>query len=91
MNKLKLNYWIDVGLATTFVAVFITGIIKWPGQIRLFGISHRNLPMINITLIHDWSGLIMGILVFIHLVLHWNWIVCVTKKIFKGDNKICKE
>lgn len=90
MNKLKLNYWIDIGLAITFLSAFITGIVKWPGLIRLFGITHRSLPMVQITFIHDWTGLIMGILVFIHLALHWNWIVCVTKRIFQGDKKECK-
>ena len=44
----------------------------------------------NISLLHDWSGLIMGLLVIIHLALHWRWMVGVTKILFKGGEKECK-
>ena len=83
MNKTKLNYWIDIGLAISFLICFITGLIKWPGLIKLIGTStYKILYVKNISLLHDWSGLIMGILVLTHLVLHWKWIVSVTKSTF---------
>ncbi|NOQ37276.1 DUF4405 domain-containing protein [archaeon] len=89
MNRTKLNYWIDVGLALSFFICFITGLIKWPGAIKIIGVSaYKALHVPNISMLHDWSGLIMGLLVLIHLVLHWEWIVCVTKSIFKGEGKI---
>jgi len=84
MNEAKLNYWVDVGLALSFFICFITGLIKWPGLIKIIGTStYKILHVKNISLFHDWSGLIMGLLVLIHLVLHWKWIVGMTKKIFK--------
>ena len=80
MNKAKLNYWIDIGLAISFFICFITGLIKWPGLIKIIGTSaYRTLHVRNISMLHDWSGLIMGLLVLIHLALHWKWIVCMTK------------
>ena len=80
MNKAKLNYWIDIGLAISFFICFITGLIKWPGLIKLIGVSiYKVLHVRNISMLHDWSGLIMGLLVLIHLALHWKWIVCMTK------------
>jgi len=79
MERSKLNYWIDVGLAITFILCFLTGIIKWPAFYSTF----KDLPFQQISFIHDWSGLIMSILVLIHLILHWNWIVVMTKKLFK--------
>ncbi|MCK5321113.1 DUF4405 domain-containing protein [Candidatus Pacearchaeota archaeon] len=83
MNKTILNYWIDVGLAISFFICFITGLIKWPGLIRLIGVSaYRTLSFDNISMLHDLSGLVMGLLVIIHLVLHWSWIVSITKSIF---------
>ena len=83
MDKLKLNYWVDVGLAISFFICFITGLIKWPGLIKLIGTSaYKTLHIKNISVLHDWSGLIMGILVLIHLGLHWKWIVVATKSIF---------
>lgn len=78
MNKAKLNYIIDILIGISFLIVLITGIIKFP---TLSLISKKSY----ISFIHDWSGVIMAVLVFIHLILHWNWIVVVTKNIFKRD------
>ena len=84
MNKIKLNYWIDVGLAASFFICFLTGLIKWPGLIQVIGTSaYRSLHVKNISLLHDWSGIVMGLLVLIHLGLNWKWMVSVTKSIFK--------
>jgi hypothetical protein len=86
MNNLKINYWVDVGLAISFFICFITGLIKWPGLIKIIGTSiYKTLHFRNISLLHDWSGLILGLLVLIHLILHWKWIVAVTKTIFKRN------
>ena len=85
MNKLKLNYWIDVGLLISFLIVAITGIIKFPGWglYRIIGFS-------GISKWHDLAGIALTTLVLIHLVLHWKWIVNTTKCIFKKSN-VCKE
>jgi len=73
MDKLKLNYWVDVGLAISLFVCFITGLIKWPGLIKIIGTSaYKILYFSNISLLHDWSGLIMGLLVLVHLVLNWG-------------------
>lgn len=86
MNNLKLNYFVNVGLAISFFTCFFTGLIKWPGIINIIGTSaYKFLSIKNISLFHDWSGLIMALLVLVHLILNWNWIVGVTKKIFKGS------
>ena len=84
INKTKMNYWIDIGLLITFLLVTITGIMKWPG----LGVSRlfENIPWREMSLIHDWSGLIMAILVLVHIVLHWNWIIAMTKN-YLGMNR----
>ena len=33
--------------------------------------------------IHDWSGVAVGVLVLVHIVFHWKWIVCQTRQIFR--------
>ena len=84
MNNLKLNYLVNVGLTISFFICFTTGLIKWPGLIKIIGTSaYKILHFSSISLLHDWSGLIMGLLVLIHLVLNWKWMVAVTKTIFK--------
>ena len=88
MDNLKLNYWINIGLMISFFVCFITGLIKWPGIIRIIGTSAYNVIRFkNISLLHDWSGLIMSLLVLAHLVLNWKWMVMVTKKVFKTKEK----
>jgi len=82
MDKNIQKYIVDVGLAVSFLVVFITGVIKFPGILRSFGIHFSQLPMREISTAHDWAGLIMGILVFVHLVLNWGWIVAMTKRLF---------
>ena len=83
VSKARINYWIDVGLVVTFICSLLTGLIKWPGLFRLTGIRHTSLPMLEISFIHDWSGLLMGLLVLAHIILHFNWMVLMTKGLFK--------
>ena len=33
--------------------------------------------------IHDWVAVIIVAVVIIHLILHWRWIVYITKKLFQ--------
>ena len=88
MNRTKLNYFIDVGLAISFFTCFYTGLVKWPGLIKIIGVSaYKTLSFDNISRVHNMSGLIIGLLVVIHLVLHWKWIVVVTKSFFKKSTK----
>ncbi len=37
-------------------------------------------PTYEISVIHDWSSVAMGVLVVVHLGLHWKWIVTMAKK-----------
>jgi hypothetical protein len=84
MDKIKLNYAIDLGLAISLISVALTGLIKFPGLLRFFGINYLQLPIGIISLIHDWSGIVLSALVLLHLILHWSQIVCFTKGLFGG-------
>jgi len=84
MNRSKLNYWIDVGLAISFLAVAVTGIIKFPLIIRYLGLRGTE-AFSRMSFIHDWAGVVLTLLVLIHLILHWNWIKTMTKDIFKNE------
>jgi len=84
MNKNLAKYLIDLGLLISFLGVTITGIIKFKSFLLLLGIQidYALIPMEVISQIHDWAGLAMAILVLVHLILNWDWIVAVTKDIF---------
>jgi len=88
MERNKINYWIDIGLTISFVLVFLTGIFKFPALVRYFGWVYNAIPGRTLSRIHDWSGLIMGLLVFVHLAMHWKWMVAMTKNVFKRKEKL---
>ena len=83
MEKGKLDYIIDVGLAIAFISVAVTGIIKFIGLYPSLGIDLKLWPLKQISTIHDWSGIAITVLVLIHLIVHWKWIIAMTKSIFK--------
>lgn len=42
-------------------------------------LGYPKLPWINV---HSWSSIIMIVAVLVHLVLHFRWIVTMTKNVF---------
>jgi hypothetical protein len=84
MKRSDVNYLLDAGLAIAFLGVFLTGVIKFPDILRFFARIGIIFPTRTFTTIHKWSGAAMGGLVFLHLVLHWRWIVKATKSYFRG-------
>jgi thiosulfate reductase cytochrome b subunit len=36
--------------------------------------------------LHEWGGLVMGAALVIHVILHWKWVVNVTRRIFQSVN-----
>jgi len=83
MDKTKLKYFVDIGLAISFFISLITGIFKFPGLTHYFRAVFRLIPTYYMSRLHDWSGLAIGILVFVHLVLNWRWITAMTKNMLK--------
>jgi hypothetical protein len=35
--------------------------------------------------IHDWAGVALLVIIGLHVVLHWRWIVRVTKRVFAAE------
>ena len=86
MNRAKLNYLVDFSMFISFLVTAITGLIlkfflssgKRSGQNEFLGIIKGNWE-----LVHDWIGILLIFIVIIHIVLHWNWIVSMTRGLFK--------
>ena len=87
MARPGINYTIAILLLITFLSSATTGILKFRPLMRLTGIPLQNLPMGTISSIHDWSGIILVLLILLHIILHWNWIICMTKKMLKKGGK----
>lgn len=54
-------------LISTIVCVG-TGLVKWPGLIPALGLTYRQVPLVLITDLHDWSGLMMMVLAIAHVI-----------------------
>jgi cytochrome b subunit of formate dehydrogenase len=88
MSKTKLNYLLDAVIAFAFILSALSGVVflfagsggyqggRNPNfQTEVLGISREVWSDL-----HTWVSLVMIAGVVIHLVLHWNWIVCMTRR-----------
>ena len=82
MKRSVLNYTVDMGMFISFVAVVLTGIAKFPLLLRTLARRGLYLPSGEITFIHEWGGALMAVCILLHLILHWNWVLSSTRRIF---------
>lgn len=89
MNKSKINYSIDFLALVSFAITALSGLaIKFfmPSGVRQGRLQEfLGIQKGTWSEIHDWAGILLIIFVIIHLIFHWNWIVCMTKNIFQSD------
>lgn len=81
MDSKKIVWLVDLAMGITFLTCFITGLLKFTLLLRLTGLSGVILPSAFISDIHDRSGILLGLLVFLHLYLNRQWIITMTRKI----------
>ena len=91
-NKAKINYFVDLAIGIGFIVSAISGIILLIAG-GSGGYQGGRNPAFNQAIflfarftwkdIHNWSSLIMTAGVLGHLILHWNWLICMTKNLFK--------
>lgn len=75
---------VDVALGIVFLVSLITGLAKLTILLRVTGLGQVVLPLALISDIHDISGVLLGVLVFIHLYLNRKWIMATTGRILAG-------
>ncbi len=86
MSKTKLNYLLDAVIALGLVLSALSRVVflfagsgGYPGgrdpgfQTEFLGISRSVWSDL-----HTWVSLVMIVGVAVHLLLHWEWIVCMT-------------
>ena len=84
-GKNKINLWLDIIIFIAFAATAITGLLLWliipsgqgNGWFVFWGLTRREWVDL-----HNWAGLTMLMGAIIHLVLHWQWILCVIQRFF---------
>ena len=91
MGKAKINYFIDILMLIFFTINSITGLIIFfflPTGVKR-GAYQEFLGIIkqNWSNLHNWSGLLLLLLIAIHLILHWKWIISMTKSLVQKKIK----
>ena len=99
MNKARLNYMLDAVIGVAFVISGATGVAfllmgsgGYQGgrnpdfQTALLGLSRGTWSDL-----HTWASLVMITGVLVHLVLHWKWIVCVTRQMLPSRPRQTQE
>jgi cytochrome b subunit of formate dehydrogenase len=89
-RKAKLNYTIDVIIGLAFILSALSGLVLFfvPGGYQ-GGLNPYYLQpalLLNVRTwktLHTWGSIAMIAGVGAHLVLHWSWIVCVSKRLVR--------
>jgi cytochrome b subunit of formate dehydrogenase len=89
-KKATVNYIVDIVIAVAFIISLVTGIALlfipqggyMGGRNPAFQETILFLSMKAWKDLHIWSSIMMAAGVLGHLVLHWKWIVCMTKSLF---------
>jgi hypothetical protein len=97
-SKVKLNYAIDVVIGVTFILSALSGLILFfaPSGYQGGRNPYYMQPVLLLSthtwdIVHTWSSISMIAGVGAHLVLHWNWMVCTTKRFFVRPQASAKE
>lgn len=88
MNKTRLNYALDALIGLAFLLSTLTGLVFMVagsggyqgGANEVFRTSILGISRWVWSDLHTLTSLVMIGGVTLHLVLHWKWIVCVTKR-----------
>jgi hypothetical protein len=88
MNKARLNYLLDAMIGLAFVVSSATGMAfllmgsggYQGGRNPDFGTALLGLSRQTWSDLHTWASLVMIAGVVVHFLLHWKWIVCITKQ-----------
>ena len=77
----KTQYFLNLLLAASFLAVLVTGIIKFPGLLKGLGAGTAAIPWALVSGVHHWAGAAMIVLGLVHAWLHMGYAVAMAKQV----------
>lgn len=81
VNMQYVRYGVDSLMGVLFLICFVTGLFKFIPLMRMLGLTGVVLPLAQMSDIHDWSGIVLGFLVALHLFLNRRWISSMTRNV----------
>jgi hypothetical protein len=95
MRRAALLYWIAVAALLALLLEAASGFILWIALPRGDGFhfrgagsrgAHESFGFTRETWldIHDWTGIALIVILLIHLLLHWRWVLNVTRRVLLG-------
>ena len=97
LKKSEVNYIVDLIIGIAFLLSVLSGIILlfFPsgdgfrgGRNSGFAVSVLGMDRWFVKDLHSVSSILMTLGVLGHFILHWNWLVCMTKKVLKRKNTV---
>jgi len=91
MEKNKVKFWVDTGMAISFLIVAVSGFVLWLILPRGSGKLGNSFIFLREQWlqIHNLSSVVLVILILVHLFLNWIWIKSMASCIFKNKNEKC--
>ena len=95
MDRTKLNYALDWVIALAFILSTATGLVLWlagsggyqGGRNPAFRTAILGISRGAWSDLHIWVSLVLVVGVVVHFLLHWSWIVCVTKRLLRPPRR----
>ena len=94
----KLNYTIDVVIGLAFVLSALSGLVLFfaPSGYQGGRNPYYLQPVLFLNtqtwdVLHTWGSIAMISGVGAHLVMHWTWMVCMTKRLLTGPRPVRTE
>lgn len=94
-KKATVNYIVDLIIAAGFMLAIVSGAVllfAGPGGFQGGRNPHAMQEVLSLSrwtwkAIHDWGAIALAGGVLLHLVLHWKWVVCMTRNLLHGRQR----
>lgn len=90
-NKARINLALDIMIGVAFVVEVLSGFVLWivlPYGGYRGGRGYVSSPIFVLSRsewlrLHDWFAVVIIIGVVAHIALHWQWVLCVVRNLWR--------
>jgi hypothetical protein len=74
------NYWLAVAMALLALLLAVSALLLWV----IFPLGYYPSRLLWVE-IHKWVGLALTIAVLLHFILHWRWLIEMTRRYLNSN------